>query len=92
MDTPGMRELQMSEVTSGVAEVFDDIAAMTLECRFTNCTHAAEPGCAIRAAIEQKTLEPARLQRWRKLTDEDVVNTGNAAIRRVRHGSARKRK
>ena len=92
VDTPGMRELQMSEVTSGVAEVFDDIAAMTLECRFTNCTHAAEPGCAIRTAIEQKTLEPARLQRWRKLTDEDVVNTGNAAIRRVRHGSARKRK
>ena len=92
VDTPGMRELQMSEVTSGVAEVFDDIAAMTLECRFTNCTHVAEPGCAIRAAIEQKTLEPARLQRWRKLTDEDVVNTGNAAIRRVRHGNARKRK
>jgi ribosome biogenesis GTPase len=92
VDTPGMRELQMSEVTSGVAEVFDDIAAMTLECRFTNCTHAAEPGCAIRAAIEQKTLELARLQRWRKLTDEDVVNTGKAAIRRVRHGNARKRK
>ena len=91
VDTPGMRELQMSEVTSGVAEVFDDIAAMTLECRFTNCTHAAEPGCAIRAAIKQKTLEPARLQRWRKLTDEDVVNTGNAAIRRVRSGKVRKR-
>ena len=91
VDTPGMRELQMSEVTSGVAEVFDDIAAMTLECRFTNCTHTAEPGCAIRAAIKQKTLEPARLQRWRKLTDEDVVNTGNAAIRRVRSGKVRKR-
>ena len=91
VDTPGMRELQMSEVTSGVAEVFDDIAAMTLECRFTNCTHTGEPECAIRAAIEQKTLEPARLQRWRKLTDEDVVNTGNAAIRRVRSGKVRKR-
>ncbi len=38
VDTPGMRELQMSEVTSGVAEVFDDVAAMSLECRFTNCT------------------------------------------------------
>jgi ribosome biogenesis GTPase len=92
VDTPGMRELQMSEVTSGVAEVFDDIAAMTLECRFTNCTHGEEPGCAIRSAIAQKTLEPARLQRWRKLSDEDVVNTGNAAIRRVRPGKVRKRK
>jgi len=92
VDTPGMRELQMSEVASGVAEVFDDIAAMTLECRFTNCTHATEPGCAIRAAIEQKTLEPARLQRWRKLIDEDAVNTGRTAVRRVRRGNARKRK
>ena len=92
VDTPGMRELQMSEVTSGVAEVFDDIAAMTLECRFTNCTHTEEPGCAIRAAIAQKTLEPARLQRWRKLSDEDVVNTANAAIRRVRSGKARNRR
>ncbi len=91
VDTPGMRELQMSEVTAGVAEVFDDIAALTFECRFTNCTHAAEPGCAIRAAIEQKTLEPVRLQRWRKLTDEDVVNTGNAAIRRARSSKVHKR-
>lgn len=49
-------------------------------------------GCAIRAAIEQKTLELARFQRWRKLTSEDVVNTQNAAVRRLRHGNARKRK
>lgn len=92
VDTPGIRELQMSEVTSGVADLFDDLVAMTLGCRFSNCTHAEEPGCAIRAAIEQKTLEPARLQRWRKLTSEDVVNTQNAAVRRLRHGNARKRK
>lgn len=92
VDTPGMRELQMSEVTSGVADFFDDIVAMTFECRFSNCTHAEEPGCAIRAAIEQKTLEPARLQRWRKLTSEDVVNTQNAAVRRLRRDNARKRK
>lgn len=92
VDTPGMRELQMSEVTSGVADLFDDIVEMTLECRFSNCTHAEEPGCAIRAAIEQKTLEPARLQRWRKLTSEDVVNTKNAAVRRVRQGNGRRRK
>lgn len=92
VDTPGIRELQMSEVTSGVADLFDDLVAMTLGCRFSNCTHAEEPGCAIRAAIEQKTLEPARLQRWRKLTSEDVVNTQNAAVRRLRHGNVRKRK
>jgi ribosome biogenesis GTPase len=92
VDTPGMRELQMSEVTSGVAEVFDDIVTITLECRFTNCTHADEPGCAVRAAIAQGSLEPARFARWRKLMDEDVINTGNAALRRARQGRAGKRR
>jgi ribosome biogenesis GTPase len=86
-----MRELQMSHVASGVAEVFDDIVAIALECRFTNCNHAEEPGCAIRAAISQKTLDPARLQRWCKLTNEDVVNTGSAATRRLPRGKIRKR-
>jgi ribosome biogenesis GTPase len=90
VDTPGMRELQMSEVTSGVAEVFDDIVATTLECRFTNCSHADEPECAIRAAVARGTLEPARLERWRKLTDEDVVNTGKAALRRARRGAGKR--
>jgi ribosome biogenesis GTPase len=81
VDTPGMRELQMSEVSTGVAEVFDDIIAITLECRFTNCTHADEPKCAVRAAVARGTLEPARFARWRKLTNEDVENTGYAAVR-----------
>lgn len=92
VDTPGMRELQMSEVTSGVAEVFDDIVAVTLECRFTNCTHAQEPGCAIRTAIEQGALGSERVQRWRKLTSEDVLNTSNAASRRARSGKFKRRK
>jgi ribosome biogenesis GTPase len=92
VDTPGMRELQMSEVTSGVAEVFDDVMAMTLECRFTNCTHADEPGCAVRAAIAEGALVPARVERWRKLTNEDAVNTGIAAGRRRRPVKIGKRK
>lgn len=91
VDTPGMRELQMSEVTAGVAEVFDDIVAITLECRFTNCTHAEEPGCAIRDALGRGALEPQRLDRWRKLATEDVLNTGIAATRRARPRKARKR-
>ena len=92
VDTPGMRELQMSEVTSGVAEVFDEIVAITLQCRFTNCTHAEEPGCAIRAALAEGTLESARFARWRKLTNEDMVNSANAALRRTRPRKAGKRK
>lgn len=92
VDTPGMRELQMSEVAAGVAEVFDDIMALTLECRFSNCTHADEPGCAIRLAMDQGTLTAARLERWRKLTDEDEVNTNLASVRRARPSKFGKRK
>jgi ribosome biogenesis GTPase len=92
VDTPGMRELQMSEVTSGVAEVFDDVMAMTLQCRFTNCTHIDEPGCAVRFGIAEGTFAPARVARWRKLTNEDVVNTGIAAARRARPKKIGKRK
>ena len=92
VDTPGMRELQMSEVTAGVAEVFDEIVAITLACRFSNCTHADEPECAIRDAIAQGTLEPARFERWRKLATEDVLNTSVAATRRARPRQLRKRR
>ena len=91
VDTPGMRELQLSDVAAGVAEVFDDITAMTLECRFTNCMHAAEPGCAVQAAIAHGTLERARLERWRKLTAEEIANTANLAPRRPRAGKPNKR-
>lgn len=86
IDTPGMRELQMSEVSSGVAEVFDDVVQITLQCRFTNCTHTDEPQCAIRAAVGEGTLDPERLARWRKLSDEDAVNTVTAVRRRARSG------
>jgi ribosome biogenesis GTPase len=88
VDTPGMRELQMSEVASGVTEVFDDVAAVTLDCRFANCTHGGEPGCAIHAAIAQGDLDPARVERWRKLTRENTENSGAAAVRRSRSGKA----
>jgi ribosome biogenesis GTPase len=84
VDTPGMRELQMTDVASGVTEVFDDVTAVALECQFANCTHADEPGCAIAAAMGERTLDPARVERWRKLAREDAVNTGVAAARRFR--------
>ena len=88
VDTPGMRELQMSEVASGVTEVFDDVTAVALECRFANCTHGDEPGCAVHAAMAQGELDPARVERWRKLAQEDAVNSGAVAVRRSRRGKA----
>ncbi len=90
VDTPGMRELQMSEVASGVSEVFDDVTAVALECRFANCTHNDQPGCAIEAAMEDGDLDPARVDRWRKLAQEDAVNSGSAAVRRARGSKGRR--
>jgi ribosome biogenesis GTPase len=84
LDTPGMREFQLSDAAAGLAEVFDDIVLLTLQCRFRNCTHGTEPGCAIQSAIVKGTLAPLRLQRWRKLTAEDITNTGTLAERRTR--------
>jgi ribosome biogenesis GTPase len=92
VDTPGMRELQMSEVTSGVAEVFEDVSAVALKCRFADCTHRAEPGCAIQAATAIGALDPARVDRWRKLAEEDAESRGAAAVRRSRSGKAGKRR
>ncbi|MEG3165343.1 ribosome small subunit-dependent GTPase A [Sphingomonas sp. PB2P19] len=92
VDTPGIRELQMSEVASGVTEIFDDVTDVARDCRFANCTHTDEPGCAIQAALARGDLDPARLQRWRKLVEEDSANSRTAAVRRSRPGKAGSRR
>ena len=84
VDTPGMRELQLAEASAGLTEVFDDIVALALRCRFTNCTHRAEPGCVVQAAIADGSLDAARLERCRRLTAEEIANTGKIAARQVR--------
>jgi ribosome biogenesis GTPase len=82
LDTPGMRELQLSDATAGISEVFDDFNLVAQRCRFADCAHAGEPGCAIVAAIAEGTLTSARFDRWRKLTSEDNFNAGRFATRR----------
>jgi ribosome biogenesis GTPase len=74
----------MSEVASGVTEVFDDVTDVALACRFANCAHADEPGCAIRAAVAEGTLDPARIARWRKLAEEDAASGAATGPRRTR--------
>jgi ribosome biogenesis GTPase / thiamine phosphate phosphatase len=70
LDTPGMRELGLWESEEGVAQVFADIEALAGECRFSDCSHEREPGCAVRQAIEEGRLDPARLASFRKLEAE----------------------
>jgi ribosome biogenesis GTPase len=82
LDTPGMRELQLTDAATGIAAVFDDIDALAASCRFTDCQHETEPGCAVRSAMADGSLDPARLARWRKLEAEDAFNSATLAERR----------
>jgi ribosome biogenesis GTPase len=84
LDTPGMRALALTDVRAGLDELFADLVALAGTCRFRDCRHAAEPGCAVRAALEAGALDPARVRRWRKLVAEDADNTASLAERRAR--------
>jgi ribosome biogenesis GTPase len=84
LDTPGMRELQLADAEEGIGDVFADIVALAGECRFSDCRHEAEPGCAIRAAIEDGRIEPDRLRRYRKLASEEARNSEAVHERRAR--------
>ena len=69
IDTPGLRELGVMD-GDGVAAAFEDVERLVANCRFSDCEHRSEPGCAIRAAVAQGTLDHARLEAWRKLERE----------------------
>jgi len=84
IDTPGMRELRLVDAEEGVDEVFADIAALATMCKFNDCAHDTEPGCAIRAAVASGDLEPDRLERWRKLDRENRFNTETVGEKRHR--------
>lgn len=75
IDTPGMRTLHVSDVTAGLDTLFAEIVELATRCRFRDCTHDHEPGCAVQGATADGTLDPARLGRWRKLTAENLTNT-----------------
>ena len=71
IDTPGMRELGMWDNEVGIDTVFSDIETLTCECRFSNCTHTKEPGCAVQKALSEGTLDISRWQSYLKLRNEN---------------------
>ena len=75
IDTPGMRELQLWDAEMGVDEAFPDITALALRCRFGNCGHSNEPGCAVRAAREGGELAGDRWASYHKLKAEQAAET-----------------
>lgn len=84
IDTPGMRELALHDAAEGIATLFEDITELATQCKFTDCAHESEPGCAVKAALENGTLDPSRLERWRKLRAEDAHNSETIAESRAR--------
>jgi ribosome biogenesis GTPase len=70
LDTPGMRELQLWAGEESLDGTFEDVAALTADCRFNDCAHESEPGCAIRAALAEGSLPAERWESYRKLQRE----------------------
>jgi len=70
IDTPGMRELQLWSDGDGLAASFADVETLANGCRFRDCAHGGEPGCAVRAAVEAGSLEQERLESYLKLRRE----------------------
>jgi ribosome biogenesis GTPase len=70
IDTPGMRELVLWDAGEGLEQAFDDVELLAGQCRFSDCAHRTEPGCAVQAAVAAGTLDSGRLEGFRKLQRE----------------------
>jgi ribosome biogenesis GTPase len=92
IDTPGIRTLYVSDITDGIDTLFAEITDLAPLCRFRDCTHAHEPGCAVQAAVASGALAADRLERWRGLLAENRDRTpvlagpkGNKIVRKKKY-------
>lgn len=70
-----MRELELTDAASGIEDLFSEIRDLSSKCRFENCQHETDPGCAVLTAVETGEVDLKRLARWRKLVAEDAFNS-----------------
>ncbi|MGS0681534.1 ribosome small subunit-dependent GTPase A [Shewanella sp. 125m-7] len=84
MDTPGMRELQLASSEHGVSETFAEITELAQQCRFSDCSHDSEPGCAVQRAIKNGDLTERRLHSFQKLLKEQALNGATLAEKRTK--------
>jgi len=84
LDSPGMREFQIAEAEQGVGSLFADIEDLAKLCKFNDCGHQREPGCAVRQALERHELEARRLDSYFKLQKEERFNRETVAERHIR--------
>ena len=92
IDTPGIRTLYVSDITDGIDTLFAEITELAPLCKFRDCSHSHEKGCAVQAAIQDGSLDPARLDRWRQLQAENRERTpvysgpkGNKTLRKKKY-------
>ncbi|MDQ0322022.1 ribosome biogenesis GTPase [Pararhizobium capsulatum DSM 1112] len=92
IDTPGIRTLYVSDITDGIDTFFADIVELAPLCRFRDCTHLHEPGCAVQAAVKNGTFAAERVERWRSLVLENRDRTptisgprGNKSVRKKKY-------
>ena len=92
VDTPGMRELQLWDAADGIGRTFGEIQELAARCKFRDCRHLGEPGCAVRAAVESQALASERLENFRKLTREEqfLEAKRDVALRAERRKELRK--
>ncbi|WP_105102034.1 ribosome small subunit-dependent GTPase A [Microbulbifer pacificus] len=83
LDSPGMRELGLADIGEGLSEAFSDISELAAQCRFADCAHETEPGCAVRAAMDANELDERRVRNWRKLEREVKRNSQTLAETRA---------
>jgi ribosome biogenesis GTPase len=97
IDTPGIPEIALWEADQGVQETFPEVESAARECRFNDCRHAAEPGCAVQAALASGELDAGRVHGYIKLTQELEETAREAATRKrpprhMRHRNPKKRR
>jgi ribosome biogenesis GTPase len=92
IDTPGLREIGLWDVGSSVEETFSDIAELGLQCKFTDCTHTHEPGCAVQSAIENGDLDQGRYESFLKLKKEAEYMAAKTDMTKQQERKAREKK
>jgi ribosome biogenesis GTPase len=90
VDTPGIRGVGLLDTAEGLDRAFADVAALAAGCRFGDCRHDAEPGCAVAAALADGTLPARRLASWRKLRHEIEVESARQVVRLARTAGHRR--
>jgi ribosome biogenesis GTPase len=84
LDTPGIRGVGLLDTAGGLDQAFADVTALAERCRFDDCAHGGEPGCAVAAALADGTLSPRRFASWRKLRHEVEVESARRSARLAR--------